>query len=170
MTLFRLLRLLRLQTSQRSLSSLDAVSKSRLHDVSKLQHDELQQIQQSEQSDSKLRIAHAGEIYTEGQTDCETVSDCVTAPGRPLPASATILKHCRCMDCRQWDHMAGMCFELGYRQYVPREQYHPAMQRFWTDVGMIDPDGWHYCASYHGPQISKDVWVWPKSSGAVESR
>ena len=26
------------------------------------------------------------------------------------------------------------------------------------------PDAWHYCALYYGPQISKDVWVWPKAS------
>jgi hypothetical protein len=24
-------------------------------------------------------------------------------------------------------------------------------------------DAWHYCAMYHGFQISKEVWVWPRS-------
>jgi len=28
------------------------------------------------------------------------------------------------------------------------------------------PDAWHYCADYHGPQISKDVWVWPRHGSA----
>jgi hypothetical protein len=29
------------------------------------------------------------------------------------------------------------------------------------------PDAWHYCAGYRGPQISKDVWVWPRRSHHV---
>jgi len=24
------------------------------------------------------------------------------------------------------------------------------------------PDAWHYCAGYNGPQISKDVWAWKR--------
>ena len=28
----------------------------------------------------------------------------------------------------------------------------------------VEPaDQWHYCAFYQGPQVSKDVWVWPRS-------
>lgn len=87
-------------------------------------------------------------------------------PRFSLPSSATVLKHCRCMDCRKWDRRADMCFESGFSRYVPREEYHPRMQRFWSDLGMIRLDAWHYCAFYHGPQISKDIWVWPKHGGA----
>ena len=28
-------------------------------------------------------------------------------------------------------------------------------------------DEWHYCAMYHGPQISKEVWVWRRSVVSV---
>jgi hypothetical protein len=59
-----------------------------------------------------------------------------------------------------------MCVELGYREYVPRQQYHPSMQRFWTNVGMIRLDEWHYCAFYHGPRISKEILAWPKAGGS----
>jgi len=31
-----------------------------------------------------------------------------------------------------------------------------------TETGEPPVDASHYCALYHGPQISKDVWVWPK--------
>ena len=26
---------------------------------------------------------------------------------------------------------------------------------------------WHYCAMYHGPQVSKEVWVWPRRVASV---
>lgn len=78
----------------------------------------------------------------------------------PPPPSATILRHCRCQDCMLWHARDGYCRELGFRRYVPRHEYHPAMQQFWTDIGTIRPDEWHYCAYYDGPQVSKDVWVW----------
>jgi len=29
------------------------------------------------------------------------------------------------------------------------------------------PDAWHYCALYHGSQVSRDVWVWPKATHQV---
>ncbi|HUT56496.1 MAG TPA: hypothetical protein VNA25_01325 [Phycisphaerae bacterium] len=79
------------------------------------------------------------------------------------PSPATVLRHCRCQDCAHWSNDQGACCVLPFRRYVPREDYHPAMRRFWSDLGMIRPDQWHYCARYHGPQISKDVWVWPKA-------
>ena len=91
------------------------------------------------------------------------MTDTATAgPALASTAPATILKHCRCMDCRQWDDGQGCCHVLAFRRYVPREEYRPAMRPFWTDVGMIRPEAWHYCACYHGPQISKDVWVWSR--------
>ena len=79
------------------------------------------------------------------------------------PPPATVLRHCRCQDCEHWSNDQGACCVLPFRRYVPREDYHPAMRRFWTDLGMIRPDQWHYCARYHGPQISKDIWIWPKA-------
>jgi hypothetical protein len=49
-------------------------------------------------------------------------------------------------------------------RYIPKADYHLAMQPFWSDLGMIRPEQWHYCSDYYGPQISKDVWVWPRRS------
>ena len=80
------------------------------------------------------------------------------------PAPATILRHCRCQDCRRWDETAGQCEARGLVRYIPKADYHPAMQPFWSDLGMIRPEQWHYCADYHGPQISMDVWAWPKAT------
>jgi hypothetical protein len=82
-----------------------------------------------------------------------------------MPVAATVLKHCRCTDCRRWNLQAGMCFELGLSQYVPRDTYPPLLRKSWSDTGMIDPNEWHYCALYHGPQISKDIWAWPRHGG-----
>ena len=83
-----------------------------------------------------------------------------TQPMHALPSSSvTVLKHCRCMDCRYFHRMAGeyYCTEYvggtkvrwidGYRQCAP------------------PPDAWHYCAFYHGPQISKDIWIWKYQKG-----
>lgn len=59
-------------------------------------------------------------------------------PGRSAcpPAPATILRHCRCVDCRLWT--LGKC-----------------------PLGTDDPNRWFYCANYNGLQISHDVLVWP---------
>ena len=69
------------------------------------------------------------------------------APSCPAPpADVTILKHCRCRDCRHWiDKPAWLCARglIGHKGYPP--------------------DAWHYCALYDGPQVSRDVWVWPKA-------
>ena len=82
----------------------------------------------------------------------------------PPPVSVTILRHCRCQDCRRWDDTVGQCEARGLVRYVPKADYEPAMQPFWSDLGMIRPEQWHYCADYHGPQISMDVWAWPKAT------
>ncbi len=79
----------------------------------------------------------------------------------PPPAPATVLKNCRCRDCRRWDDAVGQCEVSGLVRYVPREDYEPLVRQFWSDLGMIRPQQWHYCADYRGPQISKDV-VWSK--------
>lgn len=75
---------------------------------------------------------------------------------------AFVLKHCRCVDCCRWEGVQGFCDVLCFRRHVSREDYRPAMRSFWTDLGMIRPDAWHFCAFYDGPQISDDVWLWPK--------
>jgi hypothetical protein len=81
---------------------------------------------------------------------------------KPPSVSVTILHHCRCQDCRHWDDAAGRCEVCCLERYVPMEDYHPAMQPFWSDLGMTRPEQWCYCSDYHGPQISKDVWVCPR--------
>jgi hypothetical protein len=115
---------------------------------------------------SYVMCGRAGEI----EGGCNTSPTSLTSRGaivatRTMPAAAVVLKYCRCMDCRRWDRQAGMCFELGLQQYVSRDTYPSLLRKFWTDVGMIDVNEWHYCASYHGPQISKDIWAWPRHGG-----
>ncbi len=85
-----------------------------------------------------------------------------TGNAPPPSPNVTILKNCRCQDCRRWDDYAGQCEVRCLVRYVPKEDYHPAMQPFWSDLGMIRPEQWHYCSEYHGPQISKDICVCPK--------
>jgi hypothetical protein len=51
------------------------------------------------------------------------------------------------------------CQAMPFVPYVPREEYPLLLHKFWTDLGMIRPGEWHYCARYLGPQISKEVWV-----------
>lgn len=74
-----------------------------------------------------------------------------------VPGAVTLLKHCRCMDCRRFHediHGEFFC-----------ESYIGGTRVEWaTGKRYCDPpaDAWHYCADYHGPQISKDVWAWPR--------
>ena len=61
----------------------------------------------------------------------------------PTPRPATILKYCRCVDCRHW-------VETYIKTYRCREL-----------IPTCGPaDQWHWCTCYSGPQISKDVYVW----------
>ena len=83
------------------------------------------------------------------ETCSATAND--VAPFRPLPPLAvTVLKHCRCVDCRHW----------------LREPYsmckHGIICNGVKETPQFPPDAWHYCVLYYGPQISRDVWVWPK--------
>ena len=82
-------------------------------------------------------------------------------PPQPLhaPIPATILRYCRCMDCRHWiAEPHSECIHGIIRNGVKPVPEYPA-------------DAWHYCALYHGPQVSKDVWVWPKAKkGPAPSR
>ena len=74
----------------------------------------------------------------------------------PPPAPATILRHCRCADCLNFWQVGGEYF---------CSEYIGGMSVVWaTGQRFCDPppDAWHYCARYRGPQVSRDVWVWPK--------
>ncbi|HUT62129.1 MAG TPA: hypothetical protein VNA25_30185 [Phycisphaerae bacterium] len=61
-----------------------------------------------------------------------------TRDGPPLPAPATILRRCRCLDCHLLDRNGGGCDVPGRNDA---------------------PNKWHYCAGYDGPPISRDVLV-----------
>lgn len=78
----------------------------------------------------------------------------VPRPGAP-PGPATILRHCRCIDCQHWAKVQGICLVNGFMQHVPHEDRHVAMQPFWTDLGMVRPKDWHYCADYQDDQCAK---------------
>lgn len=85
--------------------------------------------------------AHArarGEEYGAG--------DSLFPPILPAPGPVTLLKHCRCADC--------------LRSKVPVGSS-PACPL--PCVCLPPADEWHYCAAYHGPQISKDVRAWPRT-------
>lgn len=73
----------------------------------------------------------------------------------PVP-QATILRHCRCRDCIGLSGKAG--------QYVCIHDIGGTKVVWATGQHICDPppDAWHYCSCYEGPQISNDVWVWPK--------
>ena len=75
-------------------------------------------------------------------------------PVQPLraPGQATILRHCRCIDCRHW-------IRPPYSECV-----HGLIRNGVKPVPEYPADAWHYCALYHGPQLSKDVIVWPKAT------
>lgn len=82
----------------------------------------------------------------------------VQAP-QPLhvPGRVTLLKHCRCVDCRNW-----IACDLRCRAGIGGVKV-----EWGTGKRICEPlpDTWHYCAGYHGPQISPDVWVWPHCDG-----
>ena len=79
--------------------------------------------------------------------------------------AVTLLRHCRCIDCRKFTQDA-----VG--EYFC-EDYIGGTAIVWgTGRRVCDPppDAWHYCAGYDGPQISKDVFVWPKASAGAKER
>ncbi len=88
----------------------------------------------------------------------------VVTGNRPPSVNVTILKHCRCIDCRKF-------FKTGKveGEYCCRDGIGGTKVVWGTGERICDPppEAWHYCAGYHGPQISKDVWVWPKGSHKV---
>jgi len=80
------------------------------------------------------------------------------------PAPATILRHCRCSDCLRFSCVAGEYF---CSEYIGGTAVVWATGERFCDP---PPDAWHYCACYHGPQVSKDVFVWPKATAGAEER
>jgi hypothetical protein len=82
--------------------------------------------------------------------------------GASTPAgSVVILKHGRCQDCRRFRCVGGEYF---------CSEYIGGTKIMWlTGKRECDPppEAWHYCSHYDGPQISKDVWVWPRRSHHV---
>ena len=90
------------------------------------------------------------------EKDCVRIGRPVTYPDLPAtyppPQLATVLRYCRCMDCRHWiGEPYSECVHGIIRNGVKPVPEYPA-------------DAWHYCALYHGPQVSKDVLVWPKAT------
>jgi len=78
-----------------------------------------------------------------------------------IPGAVTLLKHCRCMDCRRF--YKAMDGDSYCESYIGGTRIEWATGKRYCDPL---PDAWHYCADYHGPQISKDVWAWPRSPHA----
>ena len=84
----------------------------------------------------------------------ETSQTSQTSHVGPPTGPATVLRHCRCLDCRLLDRNDGGCDVPGRNDA---------------------PDEWHYCAGYDGPQISRDVLVWRaaldgRPRGATEAK
>jgi hypothetical protein len=73
----------------------------------------------------------------------------------------TVLRHCRCLDCRKLYRAEG--------EFFCRDGIGGTATVLGTGERICDPppEAWHYCAGYHGPQISKDLWLWPRRSRQV---
>ena len=82
-------------------------------------------------------------------------------PTLPPPPDVVVLKHCLCMDCRNFSKVGDDYF---CSEYIGGTSVAWATGKRSCDP---PPDAWHYCACYHGPQISKDVWLWPRRSRQV---
>ena len=74
-----------------------------------------------------------------------------------LPTATTAaLRHCRCIDCRNFSRVGQDYF---CSHYIGGTKVTWATGKRECDP---PPEAWHYCACYDGPQVSKDVWVWPR--------
>lgn len=84
--------------------------------------------------------------------------DGAIANGSPASDDVTILRHCRCMDCRNFSRADG--------QYFCSEYIGGTFSVWATGQRICEPapEAWHYCSHYNGPQISDDVWVWRKAT------
>ena len=70
-----------------------------------------------------------------------------------VPFNVTVLKCCRCRDCRRWN---GKACRLGIIVNGARAWGGEVAK--WAGY---PADAWHYCAAYDGPQLSKDAYLWP---------
>jgi len=93
-----------------------------------------------------------------GQNNHQSLQSHRTVRTPPTPIPATILRHCRCVDCGHW----------------VREPYnecaHGIIRNGVQPVLEFPPDAWHWCALYDGPQISRDVWLWAKAGAGANKR
>ena len=73
----------------------------------------------------------------------------------PPPVEVTVLRHCRCLDCRKFYRAEG--------EFFCRDGIGGTATVLGTGERICDPpaDAWHYCAGYDGPPVSRDVWAWP---------
>ena len=81
----------------------------------------------------------------------------VSLQASPPSIHVTILRYCRCQDCHKF--VRTLSGDMICQEGIG------GMGVVWgTGERICDPppDAWHYCSGYDGPQISKDVWVWPR--------
>jgi len=81
--------------------------------------------------------------------------------GRIATRACGVLKHCRCVDCLNFSKYGG--------EYFCTEYIGGTKVTWATGNRQCDPppNAWHYCSHYDGPQISKDIWLWPQRSRHV---
>jgi len=107
---------------------------------------------------ARARDARTRDSAYTPNTCCATANG--VAPAAPAPpASVTVLRHCRCIDCRKFSQDAA-------GEYFCEDRI-GGVAIVWPTGRRIcepPPDAWHYCAGYDGPQISKDVFVWPRGT------
>ena len=146
----RLTRLPRGQTTTSQSLSVDAA----VHCESKREVDEV--------SNSFTR-AQAHARAWEGDMGGQTSSTSRTSSDAP-PSTVILLRHCRCMDCRSFSKVNG--------EYFCSEYIGGTAVVWATGKRQCDPSpaAWHYCACYHGPQISKDVWGWRRENHGDEKK
>jgi len=121
------------------------ISRSEIRNQNSIRNRELGHNGESRESASLLHTragAHArAREQAYGKTESSESGDSHAASS----LNVTLLRHCRCTDCLRSRVPAGS--ELACP--LP-------------PVCRPAPAKWHYCAAYHGPQISRDVWAWPR--------
>jgi hypothetical protein len=115
-------------------------------------------------SEGSAEVAGVFHSFTRARSHAHARAREVELDGKPLqpmrpmhrPSPATILRHCRCADCLNFECVGG--------EYFCSEGIGGTSVVWATGKRQCDPppDAWHYCACYHGRQISQDIWVWPQ--------